>query len=150
MDEYICMVPRNLNKPDTIIHSPIKLNWKQIGYLGLGVGGAYWSFQTSLPDIIKLLMISGSLGVGILASSYRYKGSTIDEMLFDSLTYTYRKHYYKKMNERGDLIVTISAKHDETSVETERKSISVSSSKQNNSIKSNINQFQVQIKGRSV
>ncbi|MNB96075.1 hypothetical protein D3C81_753430 [compost metagenome] len=116
MDDLICMVPRNLNKPDTIIHFPFKLNWKQISYLGLGIGGTYLSFQTFLPISIKIGLSIGSFGLGVISAAIKYKGSTVDELALDAITFTQRKIYFNNLKGRGDLIVTISCREEKTTV----------------------------------
>lgn len=125
MEEYVCIVPRNLNKPDTIIHSPIELNWKQIGYIGLGLCGAYLGFKMDSSILIKLVTITGSCGLGILSAMYNYKGSSVDELAFDAITYAQRKIYYSNLEKRGDFIVTIGSKDEDATVKIERKKLTV-------------------------
>lgn len=114
--ELSCRIPRNLNKPDIIVHSPIKLGWKQIVYIGAGVGGAYLAFQTGLPQVYKIALMATSCGIGMICSLIKYEDSTIDELVVDSLHYVQKKNIYKQLNKRGDLIVRIKTKQEETTV----------------------------------
>jgi hypothetical protein len=120
MEKYVCIVPRNVNKPDVIInYKQIKLNWKQMGYLGIGLIGSYLTFNTGFPIVVKIVMMTGSFCLGIIGSVFEHKGSTLDELVLDSIQYTQRKVYYDSLKTRGDFVVTIGSK--EESFETRKK-----------------------------
>lgn len=102
--EMLCNVPRNLSKPDTVIHYPIKLNWKQITYIGIGVVGAYVAFQTVLPLVYKLVITSGTMGMAAIASLVRIEDSTIDELAIDSLYFAQKKNVYRQLEKREVVI----------------------------------------------
>ncbi|AEO93414.1 gp154 [Bacillus phage G] len=103
--EPLCAIPRNLNEPDTIIHYPVKLNWKQISYICVGVAGAYFAFQTGLPIEYKTALMAGSVGTSLVTSLIKYEDSTIDELVIDSLHYAQKKNIYRQLEKRGAMNV---------------------------------------------
>lgn len=107
MNEDICLIPRNLRKPDTIIQTPIKLTLKQLVYIGAGIGGAYIIFGCAAPILVKGVMMVSSAGIGIAGALVKYQDSSIDELAVDSLVYVQRKNYYHQLNKRGGPVVNI-------------------------------------------
>lgn len=99
-EKEVYLIPRNLNKPDVLIHKPITLDWKETLYIAAGIGGMVWTYQTGLPPIGKLIGLIASSLVAILGASFRHEGLMIHELIIDVLTYLQRKIYYRK--ERGD------------------------------------------------
>ena len=116
VDEEICIIPRNINKPDIIINKPIKLNWKQIGCVSVGAIVSYGIYQTGLPLNFKIASCVVGFLSGVFCAYYKHEGSTVDEIVINSATYLKRKHRYQEMEKRGGLVVTINPKFNETSV----------------------------------
>lgn len=94
-EKDIYLIPRNLNKSDVIIHSPIRLNWKEIFYLGLGAGGIVWIYNLSLPTFINItaMVITGI--VSVFGAIFKYEGLMIHELIADVIMYFIRKLHYK-------------------------------------------------------
>ncbi|MNW10179.1 hypothetical protein D3C71_2073390 [compost metagenome] len=87
------------------------------------------TFQTGLPISIKIGLSAGSFGLGVLSAAFKYKGSSVNELALDAITFTQRKVYFNNLKKRGDLIVTISSKENETTVfGIKPKTISLSTS----------------------
>lgn len=124
----VCLIPRNLRRPDNIIQKPIKLNMKQIIYIGAGIGGAYFAFGTTLPLVYKCIAMGASFGAGIFGGLFKYEGSSIDELATDSLVFIQRKNYYRQLSKRSELIVNIGANKEESTVATSRVSFTIQSS----------------------
>lgn len=104
--EQLCIVPRNLNKSDTIVHYPIKLDWKQISYIVVGGVVTYSVFQTGIPLVYKIVASIGGVGVSLVGSFFKYEDSTIDELVIDSLHYVQKKNVYKQIEKRSGVSVT--------------------------------------------
>lgn len=112
--EQLCTIPRNLNKPDVVINSPIPLNWKQITYIGIGVAGTYLAFQTAWPIIYKVIAISGSVSISLITSLVKYEDSTIDDLVIDGLHFVQKKNIYNQIEKKGGINVRIGTYKDET------------------------------------
>jgi hypothetical protein len=141
MEKQICMVPRNLNKPDIIITKPFELNWKQIAYIGLGVGGAVLAFKTGLPIPYKTALSGISVLGGLGGAAFQYEGNTIDELALNALTYQQRKVYYNNLEKRGEINVTISTREEEKTVDIKPTKLTVSTTKIQESFKGLIHQL---------
>ncbi|MDF2533990.1 MAG: hypothetical protein K0R18_147 [Bacillales bacterium] len=116
MNEDICLIPRNLRKADTIIQTPIKLTMKQLVYIGIGIGGAYFAYGAALPLLYKGLIMGGSALAGVAGGLFKYQGSSIDELVGDSVVYVQRKSYYNKLNKRSEVVVNINSRKEETTI----------------------------------
>lgn len=118
--EYLCMIPRNLNKPDKLpIYGRFSVTWKQVGYLAVGGAVAYFTFQTAgLPIVAKIAISTAGFGASLAASFVKPQGVEVDELLFNSLVYAQRKIYYKTLEKEGGLIVTIKSKEEGSTITT--------------------------------
>lgn len=125
--EYLCMIPRNLNKPDKIpVYGRFSLTWKQIGYLAVGGAVTYFTFQTAgLPIVAKIAISAAGFGTSLAASFVKPQGVEIDELLMNSLFYTQRKIYYKNLEKEGGLIVTIKSKEEGSTITTKVQKFSL-------------------------
>lgn len=105
-----CLIPRNLNKPDTISILKIELSLKQVGYLVLGATSFYFCFTSGLPLLIKAGLSFIGLNTSLICSFVTFNDSNVDELALNSLTYFQRKIYYRKMEGRGEMVVNIKSK----------------------------------------
>lgn len=111
-DSHICIIPRNLNKSDLIINTPIKLDWKQFGYLIGGALAGTFIYTSQLPFALKTSCIVTTSLISLIGSFYRYEGSTMDEILLNSVTYAGSKKVYEKHRE-GGCVVKINTRKNE-------------------------------------
>lgn len=127
MDQkYVCLVPRNLEKEDTVSIGRFEITWKQIAYLAVGGVGTYAACMTGLPIAAKIVLSTASFATSAVAGFIKVKGSTLDEIAINSLIYTQRKVYYNKLSREGGLNVTIGAKKEDSTVDTTRQTFTVS------------------------
>lgn len=113
--ESLISIPRNLNKPDIILHSPVQLNWKQVGFIGFGITGSILAYHSHLDTSLKIILIISSFGVSIFTSLFKYEGTSLDELSTDAVVYCQRNLYYKNMAKKGDIVVNIGSKEKESS-----------------------------------
>lgn len=91
----VYLIPRNLNKPDTIIHTPVPLNWKEIAYLSAGIGGIVWAFNSTLPPLINVTIMIFTGLFSVFGATFKYEGLMIHELIGDVIMYFIRKLHYK-------------------------------------------------------
>jgi hypothetical protein len=101
----VCVIPRNINKPDIIVSKPVTLDWKQIGFLSIGVGLGVVFFQSDFSSDIKVISSAVTFGIGALCAFYKHEGSSVDDIAVNYITYVQRKNFYKKGRE--DIVVKI-------------------------------------------
>lgn len=123
--EYVCVIPRNLNKPDVISFGRFSLTWKQVGYVVIGGAIVYFTFQTGLPIVIKVVVSSLGVGASLAASFVKPNGVELDEVALNSLVYAQRKFYYNKLEKVGGLVVTIKSKEEGSTITTRKQVIAL-------------------------
>lgn len=110
--EYVCKVPRNLDRPDGINVGRHFISWKQVGYLAIGGATVYFAFQAGMPFATKIALSIVTSGVSLAASFIKPQGVELDEIALNSLMYAQRKFYYNRLKREGVLVVTIKSKEE--------------------------------------
>lgn len=102
--KYVCLIPRNLEKEDTISVGRLEFTWRQVAYIALGGLGTYLSFTSGMPFTFKILSSVISFGIALLFGFLKINDTTLDEVAVNALIYAQRKNYYKKIEKQENTI----------------------------------------------
>lgn len=116
MTKYI--VPRNLEKEDTISIGQWDLTWKQVGYLVIGGIGTYLSFTSGFSISFKIILSILSFGISAIIALMKIQGYSLDQIAINSMIYAQRKAYYKNLEKSLGPQINISTHNKENLLTT--------------------------------